>query len=154
MSPRGFITAEAFCFIFMKKKNHGNLGAVEHFSHQIPRLNKTPWGCQGAQPQCWSRCAHLTLHFGQQQSWLEQTSRQVQDSNLPTKTDIPGSNSHPHHAQAPSQLPSLSSPWKEMAQIQKLFQDQGVNESWSSSSCLQSLKGHMRQHLSKQEAFG
>lgn len=39
-----------------------------------------------------------------------------------------------------------------MAQIQKLFQDQGENESWSSNSCLWSLKGQMRRHLSKQEA--
>lgn len=43
--------------------------------------------------------------------WLEQTRRQAQSKNLPTKRDIRGSSSLPHHTQVSlSQLPSLSSP--------------------------------------------
>lgn len=39
-----------------------------------------------------------------------------------------------------------------MAQSHKLFQDQGVSKRWSCDSCLESPKGQMRQHPSKQEA--
>lgn len=102
ISPWGFISAEFFYFHACKK----NMVIWEQLNilvTNVPgwiKLSTSSWASQGAQPHCQSRCAHLTLQFGQQQSWLEQTSRQVQDNNLPTKTDIPGSNSHPCHAQA------------------------------------------------------
>lgn len=40
ISPWGFISAEFF-YCHACKKKHGHLGAIEHFSHQRPRLNKT-----------------------------------------------------------------------------------------------------------------
>lgn len=68
---------------------------------------------------------HITqIQSGQQEIWLERMNRLVQNSNLPTKTDISGSNSPPlapisiitlkkmalaHHSEDPQTIPGLES---------------------------------------------
>lgn len=66
---------------------------------------------------------HITpIQIGRQEIWLEQINRLVQNNDLPTKTDISGSNSPPL---APISIITLKTKWlwPTTQKIHKLFQD-------------------------------
>lgn len=73
----------------------------------------------------WSGRAHhniTPIQIGRQEIWLEQINRLVQNNDLPTKTDISGSNSPPL---APISIITLKTKWlwPTTQKIHKLFQD-------------------------------
>lgn len=146
-------------------KIHSNLGAVEHFGHQGPSLSNAErlftrdppcslWtpaeaeklGMVSGQDVHISQCSLDSNKFGlsRQAGRSKTTICQLKQTSqaqipIPAMRKFLSPSSHPYHH------------LKNMAQIHKLFQAQGVSERWSCDSSLGSPKGQMRQHPPKQE---